>query len=180
MEIDAGAAAFFSSSFEKIGALPDTSARWKMSCGSGTFVRFGVKMLDGLNEPEGVNVFVARWVDWINDRVNSKDSEKADEIVNSCENGMVWLNLKITENSEDSEKVDESVNFEDGLGLLLGWNRLTKLDDFENREDGEKLDDFENFDEGENSVDFVKWFDGEKPEEGEKQDDCVNWEESVK
>lgn len=54
-----------------------------------------------------------------------------------------------------------------GLGLLLGWNRLTKLDDFEN------------FDEGQNSIDFVKWFDGEK-QEGEKQDDYVNWEESVK
>ena len=57
-EIDAGAAAFLSSSFVKILTLPDTSALLKMFCGSGTFVLFGVKKLDAVKLNDGVKGLV--------------------------------------------------------------------------------------------------------------------------
>lgn len=134
-EIDAGAAAFFSSSFVKIFFFPLIFAWWKMSCGSGILVLFGVKKREAVNEPEGVNVAVER------KRVNEFEGENK-EVGKTFKDGEKEPEfVKI----EDNEKRDESENFFDDVKLSDGENLFEreKVNDGLNASDGVNGNEFE-------------------------------------
>ena len=105
-DIEAGAAAFFNSSFEKIFELPEICAFSFAYGWSGTFVLSGENVNDGVNGFDGVNgldgVAITSW--------NCADSEKTFDCVKVVE---YFCGINEGENGEDSENTDDLVKTDD-------------------------------------------------------------------
>lgn len=146
-EIEAGAAAFFSSSTVNICLLPEMSARWKASCGSGILVLFGLKERDGVKGLEEVKVFVGTF-------------EIGLELAEKCND---------EENSFDDEM---SCNASVFVGSLV-FNEGENEKDAENEEEDENEEDDENEDDFEKVSLFVKYLDALNWVEGVKVSDSI-------